>query len=224
MKTTRQKFETKERKKKRELWIQTLYWYFYKKNYFRIEQRFIVSVQRRVSPFDFPILSFPFILFYLFILCWIKCWVFSSTMHGEICAISVETHVSNLFPSKQIFCNWIKVFVCLWNIVFFRYINSWGLLSLPLLLYALFYYFSFSFFPYEDSRFLSLRRFSVLDGNIRGFVNLPSLVFEPTGDDLRAIRKNALLSKMRKYFRRFIFTFPLYYCFCIIPRFQTSFF
>ena len=50
---------------------------------------------------------------------------FSSTMHGEICTMSVETYVSNLFPSKYILCDGIKVLVCLWNIVGFFYVNSW---------------------------------------------------------------------------------------------------
>ena len=63
VKTTRLKIETKERKKKRELWIQTPYWYFRKKNC--IVQLFFVSIQRRVSSFDLPILSFYFIFFVL---------------------------------------------------------------------------------------------------------------------------------------------------------------
>ena len=58
----------------------------------------------RVSPFDFPILSF-----FVFVLNQMLC--FNSTMYGEICAMSVETYVLNLFPSKWILCNGIKVFV-----------------------------------------------------------------------------------------------------------------
>ena len=54
------------------------------------------------------------------------------------------------------------------------------LFPLPLFLYAFFNYFSFSSFP---------RSTAVLDGNIRGFINFPSLVFAPTGNILGIIRK-----------------------------------
>ena len=51
--------------------------------------------------------------------------------------------------------------------------------------YTLFYYFSFSFQPYEASQFTT-----ILVSNIRGFVNLLLLVFVTTDDDLRVISKN----------------------------------
>ena len=71
-------------------------------------QLFSVSVQRRISPFDFPVLFFiPVALFfihlfiYLFIyLYYIKCCVFCSTMHSEICVMSVEMYLLNFFLSE----------------------------------------------------------------------------------------------------------------------------
>ena len=85
-----QKFETKERKKKRELWIQTSYWHLCKKLFWNV-QFFFVLVQCWMSPFEFPIvfLSFCFIFY-------ITLWL----LLGEICAISVEMYLLNLFPSE----------------------------------------------------------------------------------------------------------------------------
>ena len=75
----------------------------------------------------------------------------------------------------------MKVFVSEMQLFFVLYVNS---SVTPLLLICLLYYFSFSFLPDKDSWFTT-----VLDGNIRGFVNFPLLVFELTVDELVVIRK-----------------------------------
>ena len=85
--TTCKKFETKERKKddfefRHHISISV-------KTCFCKVQLFLVSVQRWVSPFNFPILSFYFLKFFV-----LNQMIFlNSTMHSEICAIPVEMYV-----------------------------------------------------------------------------------------------------------------------------------
>ena len=127
------------------------------------------SVQWLVSPIFNSILLFYFVLsLFMYLLCVkIKC-VFCSIMHGEICAMLVEMYV-------LVLCNGM----CLslkYSFFFFCFVFCFFLFLYVFLI-------NFSSLPNEDSWFTT-----VLDGNIRGFVNLPHLVFESTSDTLGTIR------------------------------------
>ena len=96
---------------------------------------FFVSVQFRVSSSDFSILSF--ISFCFIYLCHIKYCAFCSTMRSEICAMSAEMCLLNLFPLGQILCCGMNI-CWFWNIVIFFFCISIVELLLPFLVSILF--------------------------------------------------------------------------------------
>ena len=130
----------KKEKKKRELWIQTPYWSFYFKKLFLYCTTFFIRFGPTViCPFDFPILSFYFILylgfnqmlcFYLNYAQWNLCYV---------CIKFISFEINSLLWDKS---------VCHWNIVGFFCMSIFKLLLPFPFLIRLFYYLYFSLLPY----------------------------------------------------------------------------
>ena len=137
MSDSRQKFETGERKKKivsdwenlapeirdkrkekekRTLTLDIIL--VFQEKLFCIVQLFIVSVQRRVSPFDFPILSFLFFCFILFVQHQILCLFGLNYIQRSSCDVSRNILVKFIF-FKINYLEW-EVFVRLWNKIVMR--------------------------------------------------------------------------------------------------------
>ena len=91
VKTMRQKMKQKKRKETRTLNSDTIVVFLWKKKNLLCD--FFVPVQWSLSNTDGKSIWIPnsILLFYFF---------FSSTLHCEICSMSVEMYVLNLFPSK----------------------------------------------------------------------------------------------------------------------------